>query len=298
MKCDTIPDLERFLTIQEQALGATSSEVALTAGKLANLYLSDNRLDDAERLLRRALTIQENLVGFHHDDIAKTKDSLTKIVNLKKGIRTAAEKAITKPVEVPLKSAAEPSVQNQMISGTRFGALPERTSSLATTSSKSKTIHDSIKETELEIDLLRQMVGADDPSVADLLTKLADLYCRLRMYSQMEPVLVDALKIREAACGANHPSVSTELKNLARLYLAQERYALAEPLFKRALVIREKAYGKMHPRVADIEESYAQLLRKTNRACLADTLERHVNAIRSQHLPDANRKATVFQGRW
>jgi tetratricopeptide (TPR) repeat protein len=192
-------------------------------------------------------------------------------------------------------------ISAQKISGTRFGALPEHVSERTRpTFSNSKTIEDAIKETELELELLKQMVGADHTSVADLLTKLADLYCRLRLYSKMEPVLVDALKIREAACGSNHPSVSTELKNLARLYLVQERFALAEPLFKRALAIREKAYGRMHPRVADIEEQYAQLLRKTNRAYLAETLDQHVNAIRAQHIGEtpANRKASMLNGSW
>ncbi len=125
------------------------------------------------------------------------------------------------------------------------------------------------------------MVGHEHPSVADLLTKLADLYCRVRMYNKMEPLLVDALKIRELACGADHPSVATELKNLGTLYCAQERYGLAEPLLKRAICLREKAYGPMHPRVADVEAQYAQLLRKTNRIVLAEALERHIGDIRS-----------------
>ena len=153
-----------------------------------------------------------------------------------------------------------------------------------------KGLNDSIHELETELELLRQMVGVDHPAVADMLTKLADLYCRLKLYAQMEPVLVEALKIRETSLGAEHPAVSTELKNLARLYFAQERYTQAEPLFKRALTIREKAFGKMHPRVADIEEQYAQLMRKTNRANQAEAMEKHVNEIRSQQMLDGPMK--------
>ncbi|MBI2812633.1 MAG: tetratricopeptide repeat protein [Candidatus Melainabacteria bacterium] len=308
MKCDTIPDLEKFLKIQEQALGESSAEVATTASKLADLYALAERFDEAERLLKRALTIQQNLVGFHHDDVEKTRQSLEKLNDLKStGKQVRLEKSVVKSVDKTVDRAvqATPAAsRNQAAqtvrpsaSGTKFGAMPEVTSPRPTFSN-SKTVEDAIKETEIELELLKQMVGAEHPSVADLLTKLADLYCRLRMYSQMEPVLVDALKIREAACGSSHPSVSTELKNLARLYLVQERFALAEPLFKRALAIREKVYGRMHPRVADIEEQYAQLLRKTNRAYLAETLDQHVNAIRAQHIGDAAspRKTSMFNG--
>ncbi|CAN5258675.1 hypothetical protein BH10CYA1_BH10CYA1_51380 [soil metagenome] len=304
MKCDTIPDLEKFLKIQEQALGETSAEVATTASKLADLYALAERFDEAERLLKRALTIQQNLVGFHHDDVEKTRQSLEQLNTLKhpsKQVRL--DKSVVNLVDVTVKATqAAPRTQaaqtaRPSTSGTKFGAMPEVTSPRPTFSN-SRTIEDAIKETELELELLKQMVGAEHPSVADLLTKLADLYCRLRMYSRMEPVLVDALKIREAACGSSHPSVSTELKNLARLYLVQERFALAEPLFKRALAIREKAYGRMHPRVADIEEQYAHLLRKTNRAYLAETLDQHVNAIRAQHIGDAAspRKTSMLNG--
>ncbi len=304
MKCDTIPDLEKFLKIQEQALGESSAEVATTASKLADLYALAERFDEAERLLKRALTIQQNLVGFHHDDVEKTRQSLKKLTNLKSGVKPVRlEKSVVKPVDRTVKATqaaarTQPAQTSKpSTSGTKFGAMPEVTSPRPTFTN-SKTIEDATKETELELELLKEMVGADHPSVADLLTKLADLYCRLRMYSQMEPVLVDALKIREAACGSSHPSVSTELKNLARLYLVQERFALAEPLFKRALAIREKVYGRMHPRVADIEEQYAQLLRKTNRAYLAETLDQHVNAIRAQQIGDAasTRKASMLNG--
>ncbi|RTL34704.1 MAG: tetratricopeptide repeat protein [Candidatus Melainabacteria bacterium] len=301
MKCDTIPDLEKFLKIQEQALGESSAEVATTASKLAQLYAGAERFDEAERLLKRALNIRLNLVGFHHDDVEKTRESLEQLKQLRLGgkpVQTvkstvpsgmSSSHATAKSAVPPVSAAAAQPPQKSLrpgTSGTRFGAIPEM-SSPRPTFSNTKTIEDAIKETELELELLKQMVGAEHTSVADLLTRLADLYCRLRMYSKMEPVLVDALKIRESACGSNHPSVSTELKNLARLYLVQERFALAEPLLKRALAIREKAYGRMHPRVADIEEQYALLLRKTNRAYLAETLDQHVNAIRAQHVGDA-----------
>ena len=71
-----------------------------------------------------------------------------------------------------------------------------------------------IQEAEIELELLKQMVGNEHPSVADMLTKIADLHCRLRQYEEMEPLLLSALRIRECACGTDHPSLATELKNL------------------------------------------------------------------------------------
>ena len=102
--------------------------------------------------------------------------------------------------------------------------------SLSNKSEKIKVTDSMIAEAKSEITLLRQMVGNKNVSVADALTKLADLYCRRKMYKEMEPLLIEALQIREDAFGDEHHTVSTELKNLARVYMAQERYAVAEPL--------------------------------------------------------------------
>src|SRR5215470_3822584 len=60
MKCDTIPDLENFLRIQQQALGE-SREVAETICKLAAFYFKANDLCQAEALYRQALHILAKL---------------------------------------------------------------------------------------------------------------------------------------------------------------------------------------------------------------------------------------------
>jgi tetratricopeptide (TPR) repeat protein len=290
MKCETIADLENFLKIQEQALGANAPEVATTATKLGDLYKKAGQLEEAEKLYKRALSIRENsVVGFHHDEAESSRQDLEAlkgppqdrprtVVDALKQIATAQPQKKEPPFEVTISSTnLEP---------VRWKSVPE--------------INEAINDCRMEADLLKQMVGGSHPSVADILTRLADLYCRLRMYAEMEPLLVEALKIRETTCGANHHSVSTELKNLAHLYMAQNRLYLAEPLLKRAIVIREKSYGKMHPRVADVEESYASLLRKTNRIYQAEALEAHVNQIRSSQSTEnmTSGRWTVFKGIW
>ncbi|HNB24799.1 MAG TPA: tetratricopeptide repeat protein, partial [Candidatus Melainabacteria bacterium] len=140
-----------------------------------------------------------------------------------------------------------------------------------------KVTESMIAEAQSEITLLRQMVGSQNVSVADALTKLADLYCRRKMYKEMEPLLIEALQIRENTFGEEHHTVSTELKNLARVYMAQERFSVAEPLIKRAISIRTKAYGRQHRRTIDALELYVSLLKKTNRFEKAEEIQRRIN---------------------
>jgi tetratricopeptide (TPR) repeat protein len=314
MKCDTIADLERFLKIQEQAMGPSSAEVATTASKLAALYYQAGQFDSSEQFYRRALQIRQNLTGFHRTELHQLEESLARVLKEKEYQRRSSSTNPFAPVNTfqSFPKICDPRIgesdktdannnggknqesQSGSSSYRPIGPRPagytgvsstDTLPSLPTVENRQKItspnlMRDTIRETEVELDLLRQMVGHEHPSVADLLTQLADLYCRLRLYSKMEPILIEALRIREACCGADHLSVSTELKNLARLYLAQERFAIAEPLFKRALSIRERVFGRDHMRVADLEEQYASLLRKTNRSEQAEQLERHVSKVR------------------
>lgn len=258
MKCETIPELERFLNIQEQALGCNSPEVANTITRLAELYFSKGLLEDAEALYRRALNIREQALGPHRVEIEDTKKNLEKVLTRKRA---------------PSQSRTPQSLTD---SSTSLDAVP------ASMALGWPSAFDQDKEKEFEVELasLRHMMGREHPQVADCLTRMADQYCRNKRYREMEPLLQEALKIRERALGLEHPLVSSSLKNLAQLYYFQTRYELSEPLFKRALTIRQKTYGKEHERYADIEEQYAKLLRKTGRVLLAQELDNHVQQVR------------------
>jgi len=258
MKCDTIPELEKFLTIQEQALGQNSPEVAATVARLAGLYFSKGMLEESEALYRRALTIREQAFGPHRLEVEDTRKNLEKVLTRKR---------------TPAQIRAE---QNLSDSSTSLDAIP---ASMALGWPSAFDV-DKQRELELELASVKATMGKEHPQVADCLTRLADLYCRNKRYREMEPILLDALRIRERALGPEHSLVSSSLKNLARLYYFLNRFELSEPLFKRALTIRQKLYGKQHPRYADVEEQYAKLLRKTNRNMLAQELDNHVTLVR------------------
>ncbi len=360
MKCDTIPELERFLTIQEQALGNGSAEVASTVSRLADLYLDRGRLDDAEALYRRAISIREGLSGPHRSEVEESRKSLNKVLALKGDrlvrisaeMRAAGSSAVrqgrpaqsgtggdvnSQPVQSarpdgryapPNQSPYQPPfvgqakaeavrAQPQAASG-KFGAQAQTASgkypaagaqaqsasgkyspvsqqtkssdswnfrpldssttleavpdSMALSSSEDALL-DAIKEARVEIDLMRQLSGCDTCQLADRLTRLADLLCRCKRYKEMEPLLIEALSIREKRYGHHHQMVATSLKNLARLYYFQGYFERSLPLFERTLTIRRTVFGEHNPRVAETLEQYAKLLRK---------MERHAEALKSE----------------
>lgn len=301
MKVNSIEDVERFLTIQEQALGPNSPEVAITLQRLAALYLDQDDLQKAEAIYERALSILEVAAAPHRAGAAAVGKKLYEI-SLKKREREAAAarrggtipphaRRTLQDTPLTLSMGGIPTVdayfakmkstqesQKSASSTSEHEELGLSHTDLSGKTDKPKKVTESmIAEAKSEVTLLRQMVGNQNVSVADALTKLADLYCRKKMYKEMEPLLIEALQIRENTFGEEHHTVSTELKNLARVYMAQERYSVAEPLLKRAISIRTKAYGRQHRRTIDALELYVSLLKKTNRFEKADEIQSRIN---------------------
>jgi len=270
MDGDTIEELERYWQVQEQALGKFSPEIAITIAKLANLYLANADFDRAQFLHQRALDIKLKTPGSHQSEIEESRRSLERV----KEVRDKAEKAKLSKGS-PSTSLAEELHSERAQSQNVHAATPP-------SSAKRAAGPNAIKELELEITLLKQMVGSEHAAVADSLTKLADLYCRAKVYSKMEPVLIEALRIRESLYGREHTSVATELKNIAQLYLVQERYDLAEPLLDRAIAIRSKNLGPSHAKVLDVQELLARLMKKTNRSAEAQELEQYLREVKKE----------------
>ncbi|MBI1270333.1 tetratricopeptide repeat protein [bacterium] len=295
MKAETIPELIKFLSIQEQALGKQSPEVACTVSKLADLYMDKGLLDDAEKLYQRALEIRERAIGPHNREAEETRNSLARIKAIRKEDIIPPTPVYTGTSSSPGYSCLKPSQGEgpNMNFGTGTGTgtgnpAVDSSTSLDMVSDTPYTLNaqnlaEKVKEMELEVELIRQVSGSDSLQLADCLTKLADLYCRTKLYEAMEPLLIESLKIREAQLGTDHFLVANSLKNLARLYYFQSKFTVSKPLFEAAITIRKSLFGPRHPKVAEALTQYAKLLRKMKRIEEAQTIDQEVHSIRARH---------------
>ena len=93
-------------------------------------------------------------------------------------------------------------------------------------------------------------LGAENPSTAKSLNKLAWLYSRQGLYDKAETLYAKALSIHEKELGPQHLETAASLNNLAFIYARQGLLDKAETLYIRALVIRKKALGTQHPDTA------------------------------------------------
>ncbi len=122
------------------------------------------------------------------------------------------------------------------------------------------------------LDIKEATLASNDPSTAESLGNLAELYRAQGRYEEAEPLYERALAIREEVLGEKHPSTATSLGSLASLYRDQGRYEEAEPLYERALTIREKVLGGEHPETATSLHNLALLYEAQERYEVAESL--------------------------
>lgn len=303
MKSESIDKLEQFLKLQENMHGPDSRQVAKVLIRLAIAFMEDGQLTDSEAQLLRALKIEQLSPAPDANFIAEVGKQIERIhQKLAAPLEDDLESLKVSTDRIPaLTPMFEPTHSFPRGGGAldAFANRPEANSpssagvsstasvdSLAHAHAKAEPIDKAIVAAQLQIRQIKQTGGSDSVAVADALTKLADLYCRKEQLNEMEPLLVEALRIRESICGSSHLSVATDLKNLGRLYYFKQRYDLAEPYLKRALSIREATLGHYHSYVADVAEWLAKVFRKTDRLQEAQELDELVKESRTNYGSD------------
>jgi len=120
---------------------------------------------------------------------------------------------------------------------------------------------------------------------------------------EAEPLLQQALAMREHDLGLEHPETAGTIDRLARCFENQGRYTQAEPLLVRALAIREQQLGPLHPHTATSLNNLAELYRVQGKYELAEPLLMRALSIYEQILgplhPDTatslNNLATLYR---
>ena len=122
------------------------------------------------------------------------------------------------------------------------------------------------------------------PETARLLHQ-AGIYLRDRgLYEQAEPLLQQALAIRELDLGTLHPETAIILNDLGWLYYLHGKYEQAETLLQQALAIREQELGPFHPETATTLNNLGWLYIQESRYAQAEPLLQQALTIYEQGL--------------
>ncbi len=258
---------ERGVQEAAKALGANDPAVAGLLDRQACLLQEIARYEEAERLFRRALAIDEASYGKDHPTVAIRLNNLAELLQATNRL-AEAEPLYRRALAIDEASYGNdhPDVAMDL---NNLAQLLKATNRLAEA--------EPLMRRALAIEEASH--GNDHPNLAALLNNLARLLQATNRLEEAEPLMRRALAIDEASYGNDHPRVATDLSNLAGLLQATNRLAEAEPLMCRALAIDEASYGNDHPTVAIRLNNLASLLQDTNRLAEAEPLMRRALAI-------------------
>jgi len=290
------------------------------AGRLLNeagWYLRERAMyTQAESLLRKALTLREQVLGPEHPDTATTLNYLAQLVEENQGKYAQAEPLYLRSLTIreqalgPEHPDTADTLDNLAIlyyfQGKYAQAEPLHLRTLAIKEKALGPEHSDTADTLNNLALLYhrgqgkytqaeplyqralaiyvKVLGPEHPYNAAVLDNLAQLYQAQGKYAQAESCYQQALAIREQTLGAEHPHTATTLNNLGRLYQAQGKYAQSEPLYQRALAIDEHAMGPEHPRTIAILNNLALLYENQGKYSQAETLFQRALSIREKAL--------------
>jgi tetratricopeptide (TPR) repeat protein len=134
-----------------------------------------------------------------------------------------------------------------------------------------------------------------DPQILPALEALANLYRDASQYAEAEPLLVHALRIREAATGPDGPEVIALVDSLAYVYFGMKRFTEAESCYKRLLDLWEKAAGTEHPMRALTLDKMAEFYAFQQRYAEGEKAATEALAMRTRlHLASLNQTGRLI----
>jgi len=230
--------LLRAALVQRRSLyGSGHPDVAQSLVALGMLRDAQANYDEAERLVREGLDLEERQPIPDRATVARTTAALGQILE----DRGAYDRAI--PVlehAVALQSSSASLTADLSASMTELANSHFYAGHLA--------VSDSLNRRVLEID--RRLYGEHHPNVANDLINLGAIQFEFGHFADAERFYREATSIIAGFYGPNHQETASAFTMLGRALLSEGRDAEADSMLVRALAIQERVYGPVHPRVA------------------------------------------------
>ena len=280
--------------------------------------------EEAERMIRGSLAIQERALGADHPELTVNRSNLAALL-MDTGRFAEAEPLMRDALATEERNLGpdDPSLTPQRsCMASLLGATKRRDEAEAIlrrvveigekslpNNSRRYAVHlgnlasllvDKGRLTDAEplmrraLKIAEESFGSDHPAVANILCSLGSLLQQANRSVEAEPFVLRALAIDEKRLGVEHPGVARDLSSLASLYKASERFDDAEPLMRRALDIYENSFGIHHPKVAVLLDHLAHLLQATDRFDEAEPLLRRALDIEKRHLGPLHPKTAIL----
>ncbi len=264
--------LERALTQRRATLGTGHRETIDSMVELAEVFRRLARLDEAESLLREALTsIRQR--------------------GLASSLRASALNGLGRTLSDRGQHAEAESVLREAVSTWRTSEGPAALGvatalqNLARTLRRQDRVDEAVPALEQAVAIRRQGRGSWHPAVADALADLGSIHYGRGEVAKAEPLLREAHAIFTRAGGVDHADTVRAADALAALLVDQGNAADAEPLLRQRLARALDASPPAPLAVAGAQYDLGLALMELRRSTEAEPLLRAALTARQRGLP-------------
>jgi len=260
---------------------------------MGEVYRKLGLYDQAESLVKKAISIQQDTLGDEHLEMSRSLNILASIL-WERGDYAEAKpiyertlkirKKILGPDHLDVAHTLNNLANLLMFQGNYAEAKPLMERALEIREKAYGPNHEDVANTlnsmgalyylmgefakaeplfERTLAIREEILGHDHPHLAMTLNNLALVRKELGKYSGAKLLLERTIAIQEKVLGPDHTNLASGLHNLAEVLRAMGDYAAAKPLYERAIKIYENAHGPNHPELARFIRNLAELLKES-----------------------------------
>ncbi|KAL2619896.1 hypothetical protein R1flu_000101 [Riccia fluitans] len=273
----SIEQYQRALVLSERSRSPNNEAVILILTHLGHTLLEEDRLQEAEMTLRRAVMVTENAYGARDGRVGVATCALARAKSGTGEIDEAVrlyQRGLQLMEDCPRFSPGDPVVESVRTD------LAEILNVIGRDSEAQALWEENLRVKEREL-------GKNDVQLVPHLNNLATSYAHSQLFDKCEPLLRRSLKLMTIYFGPRAPQISVSLELLATSLHHLGRGFEAEPLAREALAIREAHYGPDHPNTGQACNCLAAVLHGLDKDSESEVYLRRVLKIQEKELgPD------------
>lgn len=277
--------LSTLLETCERVLEADHHVKEQAKENLAEIYYSNGRFQDAERLWEEILKARKASLGERHPSTLATKANLgssyTKSQNVK---------------DDPSKFRQGFAYLSEVLEATKKRLPQDHPNTLTAKGAISAALIEQgkLKEAEaMELELLesfKTILGEDHQYTLFSVVKLGTIYSYMDRLEDALPYGIEAVETYKNTLGEKHPYTIGSMLNLTVIYGRLDRFQEAESLAQSVFEAKRESQGERHPETVDAMETLAMVYEGLRRDEEASSLRWEVTKARVDAYRDKHRK--------
>jgi serine/threonine protein kinase/tetratricopeptide (TPR) repeat protein len=228
--------------------GPEHRDTLWVANNLGLIWLEQNRLDEALKLLEETFETQKRVFGLEHRDTLRTMGNLAEALK-ELGHLPRSRALIEQNLELrrrllgPEHADTLSAVNNLAIVLTSQGELL-----------KAKDLYEQILPIE------RRVLGAEHPGTLGTMHNLGVILTRQGKNAEASRLFADCLELDRRVLGAEHPETLLTMYNLAYSFETMGRIEEAIQLYEKTLPLQCRVLGESHSNTLNTQNNLAWLL--------------------------------------